>query len=330
MRRATSRTTLLRKKKVGAVAKPAYTRKGATRVSGSVYQALRENPRCKVLIIRALGGIGDVLMVTPLLRQLKLEFPNCVLTFAIDRHSTRSEDIYWELVKNCPFIDHVIDARHADKRKYDCWADVTSVCVRYEHKKLPVLNRIDIFARAVGIPRLQDSLPWYRVEPSERTWAREQLDPRRTKVILHTASFDGKRTWPAEHNQKLLELLVARRDLQVVLFDYNQTVKAPAGVLDCSKYSVRQKAAVIEQAALLIGPDSGPMHLAGALKTKSLVLFGPIPPEARLNHYPTHKPVLIEQRLGCQYCWYSRCDIGTKCLRDISPEQVFAQVQAAL
>src|SRR3990167_5361090 len=41
----------------------------------------------------------------------------------------------------------------------------------------------------------------------------------------------------------------------------------------CGKLSVRETAAVIECAQLFIGHDSGPMHLASAVKTPSVAIF---------------------------------------------------------
>jgi ADP-heptose:LPS heptosyltransferase len=328
MRRSVSRSSLLKKKRGGAVPKPASTRT-TVRTGENIYQSLRAStPGTKVLIIRALGGIGDVLMVTPLLRQLKNDFPTIDLTLALDRNSTGAADVYYQLTKNAPFIDHIVDARTVDKRKYDLWSDVTSVCIKYEHRRLPVMNRIDIFSKHVGIPRLADPLPFYQVENDERLWARDVMSAsRKKKLILHTASFDGKRSWPAGRNKELLDLLRDERpDIQVLLFDYNSSVGPRPEVLNCSAYSVRQKAALIEQADLFVGPDSGPMHLAGALRKKSLVIFGPIPPSARLNHYASHKAVLAKEKLACMFCWYQRCDIGVKCLLDISARQVLGEI----
>ena len=77
---------------------------------GSSLRALKDSDRSSICIIRSVGGIGDVLMITPALRELKVRYPKSKLTFAVDRHTT-SGDNYYELVKNAWFIDHIIDAR---------------------------------------------------------------------------------------------------------------------------------------------------------------------------------------------------------------------------
>jgi len=84
-------------------------------------------------------------------------------------------------------------------------------------------------------------------------------------------------------------------------------------IYDASKTTVREMAALIQQCDLFVGPDSGPMHLAGALGVPSVVVFGAIPPQARINHYPTHKAVVLEG-LRCLGCWYEQCPIKYRCM----------------
>ncbi len=56
-----------------------------------------------------------------------------------------------------------------------------------------------------------------------------------------------------------------------------------------------------EQIDVVVCPDSALLHLAGALNKKIVTIFGPIPPQSRINYY-ANATVLIK-RLPCQYCW---------------------------
>jgi heptosyltransferase III len=57
----------------------------------------------------------------------------------------------------------------------------------------------------------------------------------------------------------------------------------------CGKLSVRQSAAVMERAALFIGHDSGPMHLAASRGTRCVAIFGSHDPPKRWHPYgPGH------------------------------------------
>ena len=287
----------------------------------------------KALVLRRLGGIGDVLMCTPMLRQIKADFPNVELTFGIDMHST-SGNVYYELVKNAPFIDHVVDARYVKETDYDAVVDISSVCIRYEHSGLPVLNRVEIFARAAGIPRMVDKRCWYASEEAERKWAQKLLEPYRQEgkkiVVLHTASMEGKRCWPAEKYIQIVEQGISDKlPVQFVVIDFNHVFnkwEQYPNTHNASATTLRQMAALIEAADFFIGPDSGPMHLAGAVGTPSIVTFGSIPPEARINFYPTHEGVRLDN-LACIGCWYKPCPYNTRCMKELDFKIVYNKMR---
>ena len=295
-----------------------------------VQEIKKRNGKARVCIIRGVGGIGDVLMTTPALRQLKEMFPRVHLTYAVDMH--RAGNTYQELVYNAPFIDEIVDARYVDRANYDAVCDISAVCIRFENRSLPPVNRIDLFARALGITHMPNKLPFYSVTAVERSWAASILDKYKSAgkriVVLHTASFEGKRSWPAERNAELVKL--GDENTVFIIFDFNSVYgdwDKLDNVVDMSRTSVREMAAIIEQADLFVGPDSGPMHIAGATRTNSLVIFGSIPPEARINYYPTHSAIKLDG-LSCLGCWYAACPIGVKCMADLSAQTVFERMVA--
>lgn len=325
------RKALLQKQRV--IRKPSRTvaRHKLTPPSNMVMH-LQKNPTARVCVIRSVGGIGDVVMTTPALRELKNLFPECHLTYAVDRHRTNN-DLYYELVKNLRFIDEVVDARYVDRDKFGFVSDISAVCIRHEYKGMPDINRIDLFARHLGITRLRNNLPAYLVEKSERAWAKSKIEDIKAGVTgpviaVHTASNEGKRSWPLSHSKALVRALRASYPQgRVVVFDYNH--KDPLwqtldGVYDASSLDVRRIAALIQQCDFFVGPDSGLMHLAGAVRTRSLVLFGSIPPQARINYYPTHSAITAD--VNCLGCWYATCKYDTKCMKTLSAQSVLKEI----
>ncbi len=301
----------------------------------SIYQQLNQRPddHHSILVIRSLGGIGDVLMTTPAVRQLKEDFPNSHITYATDRHSTQ-EDMYYQLLKNAPFIDTIADARRTTKQLFTAWVDITSCCIKYENGNLPPLNRIDIFARACGIPKLRNPVPFYQVSPEEQIVAATKLQSYRNNklVFLHTASVDAKRCWPSFRYVELIEQ--ARKSLPYVKFlvsDYNNVLSNKASYTNCvdvTSPSIRDVAAIIGASDLFVGPDSGPMHIAGALGIPSLVMFGSIPPKARLNYYLSSKSIEpVHYACGTPHCFYKKCNYNVRCMSDITSEQVLRMIK---
>lgn len=88
--------------------------------------------------------------------------------------------------------------------------------------------------------------------------------------------------------------------------------------------------ALLSQAALLITNDSGPMHLAAAVATPVVALFGPTS-ATRTGPYGAGHRVLATE-LPCRPCFNRTCrnPIQLECLTRISPEQVFAAARSQL
>ena len=285
-----------------------------------------------ICIIRSVGGIGDVLMMTPGIRALKEQNPNLEITVAVDMHTTWDKS-YREMLKNAPFIDHLIDARYVNRNKFTKVVDISSVCIAFEKKELRVNNRIDLFARALGVKSLKDTLPFYRVETDERSWASQVLKDRKcfgkTIVGFNPESNDSKRSWSRQEVFRFIDLLSKQKNqTKVILFDFANSYPEFSSldfVINASKTTVRQMAALIERCNIFVTPDTGPMHIAGALGVPSVCLFGSIPPQARINHYPSHVAITSES-LDCLGCWYSPCQINTQCMKDIKAEKVYKLV----
>ncbi|GIW52332.1 MAG: ADP-heptose--LPS heptosyltransferase II [Gemmatimonadales bacterium] len=101
----------------------------------------------------------------------------------------------------------------------------------------------------------------------------------------------------------------------------------------CGRLTIRESAAVIERAAVAVVNDSAPMHLAAALGTPVVAVFGPTHP--CLGFAPQgeeHRFVQLD--LPCRPCSLhggDRCPLGHhRCMRDLSVEDVLSAVEAAL
>jgi len=86
-------------------------------------------------------------------------------------------------------------------------------------------------------------------------------------------------------------------------------------------------AALIRHAALFLGGDTGPLHLAHALGAKVLCLIGPTDPR-RNGPYGAPERVIFRE-LPCSYC-YKRFDETKACLLQHSPESVLRRARELL
>ncbi len=91
--------------------------------------------------------------------------------------------------------------------------------------------------------------------------------------------------------------------------------------------SLLDLAYLYKKAQMVITTDSGPMHLAAAVGTPVIALFGPTDP-ARTGPFGK-KHTIITARIPCSPCFLKKCSTR-KCMRDISPDEVLTAIEEKL
>jgi len=91
--------------------------------------------------------------------------------------------------------------------------------------------------------------------------------------------------------------------------------------------SLRELACLFRQAALVVTTDSGPMHLAAAVGTPVVALFGPTDPARTGPYGPGHR--VIRRDLPCMPCFRKRCE-APRCMTEISVDEVFTAMKEIL
>ena len=158
-------------------------------------------------------------------------------------------------------------------------------------------------------------------------------------ALVPGTRWETKR-WAAERFGELARAIKDQHQLPSVLIggsgdipEAEQAVAASAGAAKnlCGKTTLRQAAAIIERAAIVVTADSTPMHLAAVMNRPLVALFGPTNP-ARTGPYGRTKSVLRLQ-LDCSPCYFrklSQCPYGHACMRDLSVDLATDAVGRAL
>ena len=142
--------------------------------------------------------------------------------------------------------------------------------------------------------------------------------------------------WPLEHWQRFVALLKAQYPaLRVVQVGARKSRRIPGIDIDLVERTTLHEAAwIVKHARLHIDTDSGIAHLARAVHTPALVLFGPTNPG-----YYGHASNTNITAGDCGDCWWStpdwlaRCPRGLArpaCMQAITPEQVMAHAAPRL
>ena len=168
-------------------------------------------------------------------------------------------------------------------------------------------------------------------------------------VVVHVSAGNPFRRWPAAHFVELAVALAGDPRHRVVVTsgpserDAADRVIAQAQarlgdgqrsqVLSCGEFSLGELRALLDRAALYIGGDSGPLHVAATTGVPIVGLYGPTLP---VRSAPWRDARWITEsvdagELPCRPCDQRVCEPGDfRCLTSITPAQVFEAAARSL
>ena len=111
-------------------------------------------------------------------------------------------------------------------------------------------------------------------------------------------------------------------------------VKGPTAHDVCGAYSIRVVAALIKRANLFIGNDGGLVHVASAMGTPLVALYGPVDPRVYGPYFNSGASLAVTHTgPACRPCYqnlrYQADCVGVECLNELTPERVLEQMRSA-
>ncbi|MDD5045004.1 MAG: lipopolysaccharide heptosyltransferase II [Candidatus Omnitrophica bacterium] len=144
------------------------------------------------------------------------------------------------------------------------------------------------------------------------------------------------KVWPQEH---LIELCVtlAKKGFRVLFTGTEadlekaetlaQSMKEARPIIACGKTTVNELACLIRRCSIFISGDSAPLHVAVAVGTPFIALFGPTDPKRHIA--PFKKGIILQKNLDCGPCYKPKCKTG-ECMQQIRPGEVIAKIEELL
>lgn len=157
-------------------------------------------------------------------------------------------------------------------------------------------------------------------------------------VLAAGASYGPAKVWPARSYAALAAMLrgagfertalvgsaAERGDLEKIAGEVHTGVVNLAGELD-----VADLTAVLRGAGVVVGNDSGPVHIAAAMGVPTVALFGSTSPAWTAPRGPRAAAVSIG--VDCSPCFRRECPDGTtRCLGELTPEAVLETVRETI
>jgi ADP-heptose:LPS heptosyltransferase len=202
-----------------------------------------------------------------------------------------------------------------------------------------------VVGRAPGSAR-PDPLTGRERDFARDLFARLDLEARRPLVGVHPSGGRRVKQWDVERWGEVAARLQREFGATVVITggEGDRPLAAalarglPARALDLTgKLSVRETLAVIASLDLFLSPDTGPMHMAAAVGTPSVSVFGPSDPARYFSATPGPRHVVVRRELGCSPCNLIRrppAECATaeapECLRLVTVADVYAAAAGVL
>ncbi len=293
-------------------------------------------PTLPILVTRPMGGLGDLAMMLPGLRQLALKTGRKI-AFAIPK-------TFHAAFADIPYIELLATDRFIDLSHYRKWVHL-GLCpaARHEARKTPriKLGRVVLFAKAMGIrgARLRGMAQCPQIARSEGRLAlvrqlRQSWSGAGRKIIgIGLFSRETYRDFP-----HLDALIVRLAHSHEVIAIHHAPIELPANGHIHGFFSrpLDEALAAIEACDLFISVDSAFLHFAGAFGVPTLAVFGPTSGAVRTQHIPAVR-VIEAQGFACRPCWRNEDEacILTKtsnsaCMQAVTVDHILANVQQML
>jgi heptosyltransferase-2 len=162
------------------------------------------------------------------------------------------------------------------------------------------------------------------------------VDLSKKKVVLGTGSTNSlAKRWHAEGYSELNDMLQSELEVNVILLGSKDEINVTEEVYSRSKHkpinlagktSLAEAVGILAEADLLISNDMGLAHIAPAVGTKTIVIFGP-------TNEKTTRPIgseIIRKKVECAPCMLRKCPIDHRCMKSISAKEVFDKAKTLL
>ncbi len=318
-----------------------------------------DKSQIKRILVITLSNLGDIILTTPAIRVLAREFPEARIDIMVgpagkeifDKDPRIAKVIIYD--KHMPMMQKRRLQLKLKKLRYDIVADFRNTIFplligpRYRTDTLQKFPKEIIHGAARHLYRLKslgikglDEPSYIYIPEEDVAYVAGLLKESAISnpiIVINAAAKSHLKMWIEDGFAEVADRLIEGMKANVVFIGLDrdeEIVKRITAKMRhkahnlVNKTTVRQLAALLKKADLVITNDSAPLHLACAVGAKVLAIFGPTDPR---RYGPTGEfDVVIKKKLSCAPCESAACEQNYECMRLISPDEVLEAAKMML
>jgi ADP-heptose:LPS heptosyltransferase len=333
-----------------------------------------QKERIKKILCIKLKGIGDVILSTVVLENLRHDFPDAQIDYLTEPPS-RSVLEFLPYIRNLILFDKneplssLVVLAKVMKQKYDLILDF------YSNPRTALITRLSGAAYRAGFPYRGRTYAYNCFGPAERDkyhaaqlhlemlsrlelssydknlhfgltledeefanafFAQNALGEKPVVVLSPSGGWQSKKC----DTDKFAEIgheIVRTYDVTILVVwgpedknDAEEIVKLiRKNALMAPETSLRKMAALMKRAAFVVANDSGPMHIAVAVRTPVLSLHGPTDPKLQGPFGDQHENVRLDE-LDCIGCNLLVCNKKHECFKNLPLPRVMDKINSLI
>ena len=292
----------------------------------------------KINIIRTKPGLGDILMLTPALLGVREKFPNAEITLVVnsDYQSSGKDDYRYGMVPSAvqylPYIDKIVDINkeNINYNLADFSIDISGNAGEIQEEKAGTKSRerIDIFSYFLGT-NPSDKRPFIHVPEHQREQGRKVLESiqpilDRKLVVITVEGNSGDRNLPLSTIIDTINLLKKHNSILIVTISGRGVPNLGIpGIIELRDLDFGSFYGLVSLADLVVSPDTGTLHLAGALNKRIVGIWGNTHPRSRTSYYKNITNIWHKDHCPKAPCWYSNRNCKNRvCLKSITGREL--------
>lgn len=258
----------------------------------SIYIIKKKNNSREIIAISLIEHFGDIVACEPIVRYVRDRYPSSYIVWLVRKP-------YRELIETNPLINEVIVVKCLtesilllDNRLFD-----EAIDLHFQDRGCPTCgillkrksgnadisftnyydygNLLAVFCQVAGLPILNDR-PNVHI-PANAVHRIDALHLPEKYIVVHCTSNEKRRDWSTSKWEHLIRKIKDYWNMSILEIGSVPMMKSDItnGYRDlCGELSILETAEVIRRSQLFIGVDSGPAHLANAVKKEAIILLG--------------------------------------------------------